>query len=189
MTPPIPCWVKDAQPRGYVNVFALCPNETRLYGTESMFGDWNGRVLLLAKDFACSKLVHDRMAQGDKRPYRHKRKLRTNIRLMRFVEPIASCGLLYGSALACLLRDDGNMSGPLPNRTEALRFGAHVLKDFVIPSMSHLEMIVCMGEEAWECATAAVETRVHLTRVPHPAARISNEKMQQAWDQVYELLV
>lgn len=202
-TPPLPPWIREAAVGGYLTAHTLLPGETRLYGTESLFGDWDAPVLLLAKDFAPSKVLHERLATGETRPYRHEPGLRTNVRLERFAGPLrrgpdpTNCGLLYGSALANLLRDDGIWSGALPNRREAMQYGASVLR-FVLQHMPRLAAIVCMGREAWEVTTACLgcdetwedvwkggkSVQVHglrLAVVPHPAARVSNLAHEGAW--------
>jgi hypothetical protein len=203
-TPPLPAWIRSAQVAGYTTAHAVLPDETRLYGTESLYGDWDGRALLLAKDFAASRVLRSRSAAGETRPYRHEPNLLTNLRLVRFAGPLAtssdpmSCGLVYGSALANLLRDDGEMSGSLPNRREALAYGARVLP-FVVEHMPRLEAIVCMGREAWDVTAATFGSRVRweaaqaaervllmgkiaVVVVPHPAARHTTVEHQRAWE-------
>lgn len=193
-TPQLPDWICRARVAGYVPAHELIPGEPRLYGTESLYGDWNGRVLLLAKDFGPSRILGKRIADRDPRPYRHESKMLANVRLQQLAAPFEHLGLLYGSALANLLRDDGRVSGTLPNRTEALAYGAHVLA-FVIERLPRLEWIVCLGGEAWECACSATvragEWRSHrddgkslgnLIAAFHPSARVSWERMRQPWD-------
>lgn len=210
MTPDLPTWIREHEVRSYTNVFALLPEETCLFGTEDLYGDWDGRVLLLAKDFACSQLVRARIEQGDPRPYRHEPTLRTNIALRRYADPLRSgptpltCGLLYGSALACLLRDDGEMSGALPSRNEAIAFGTRVVS-FVVEHMPNLEVIVCLGEEAWQCTVGSfnIDMRWQTARdlrkpvragditavaAYHPAARVSHDKAQRPWELVHDVL-
>ena len=205
-TPPLPPWIREASVDGYLTAHALLPDETRVYGTESLYGDWEAPALLLAKDFAPSKVLHERIAAGDPRPYHHEPGLRTNARLESLAAPLlrgqapTDSGLLYGSALANLLRNDGIWSGALPNRREAMAYGERVLS-FTLEHMPRLEAIVCMGREAWE-ATAACLGRaerwedvraregdlrvdgVQLLVVPHPAARISDANQEQAWRRV-----
>ena len=100
LTPQLPAWITQADVDGYVNAHQVLPGETRLYGTENLYGDWNGRVLLLAKDFAPSKALQTRLAEGDARPYRHEPGLRTNVRLelmagrLRTGAEPETCGLL-----------------------------------------------------------------------------------------------
>jgi hypothetical protein len=193
-TPPLPDWIRDARVDGYTTAHRLCPQETRLYGTESMYGDWNGRMLLLAKDFAPSRVLHERIKEGCQRPYHHDPKLRTNVRLMHFVAPFENLGLVYGSALANLLRDDGEFSGALPNRKGAMEHGIRVAR-FVIEHMPALRWIVCLGREGWDCACGAQgvqgDWRVHrdsgeplerLVAAYHPSARVSREQMTRSWE-------
>ena len=51
-TPPLPNWITEADVPGYVAAHRLCPGEPRLFGTESLYGDWGavGAVPLLACD-------------------------------------------------------------------------------------------------------------------------------------------
>lgn len=193
-TPPLPDWIICARVPGYVSAHALCPGEIRLYGTESLYDDWNGRVLLLAKDFGPSRIVRKRIADSDLRPYRHEPKMLTNVRLQQLAAQFETHGLLYGSALANLLREDGEVSGALPNRAEALAYGTRVL-GFAIEHMPRLEWIMCLGLEGWACACAATKQaggwREHrnngkplgrLIAALHPASRASWERMRQPWD-------
>lgn len=209
MTPPLPQWLTGFHLPGYVNVYEVLPDETRLYGTESLYGDWNARVLLLAKDFACSDILHQRIAAGDQRPYRHEPTLRTNRALQQLAGPLCTaddakhCGLLYGSALASLCRDDGNMSGALPNRAAAIEFGSRVL-EFTLENMPRAEVIVCLGAEAWLCASSTlgfcekwITVRdatqfvsyggLKIVAAYHPAARVTKEKARSPWKLVGSL--
>lgn len=206
MTPSIPEQIRGFQLDGYENVFSLISDETRLFGTESMYGDWSGHTLLLAKDFYPSSFVRDRIAAGHPRPYSHNPDAPTNQHLHRLVEPLTRsadpdrCGFLYGSALACLLRADGRKSGTLPAEDQALDFGADALR-FVIENMPALKTIVCMGEQAWDCAgrvfglrrafrdqrdsgTAVVAGPLALIAAFHPGARVSTERKLRAWEPV-----
>jgi hypothetical protein len=200
-TPELPTWIREAEVSGYINAHDLCPGEPRLYGTESLYGDWNARVLLLAKDFAPASYVRDRVAPGDHRPYSHKPGLRTNKRLAEFVVRFLSVPVLYGSALANLLRDDGEWSGTLPNRRAALDHGARVLRDFVLPHLPDETLVMCLGEEAWECACAATglsgDWREHrdavrplgrLVAAFHPVARVSVAQHEGPWQLLADLL-
>ena len=49
-TPKIPRWICDFTHPGYTNVLSFLPRCPRLYATETLFGDWDASVLLLAKD-------------------------------------------------------------------------------------------------------------------------------------------
>ena len=199
-TPLLPDWIRHAAVPGYVTAHGLCPAATRLYGTESLYGDWSGSVLLLAKDFGPSWIVRDRIEEADPDPYRHAKGMRANRVLQVLAQPLEQHGLLYGSALANLLRDDGNVSGALPHRKLALDYGTRVAR-FVIESMPNLRCIMCMGAEAWECASRAlgregdwVEHRDSgrplgpLIPAFHSSARVRREQLVRPWESLERLL-
>lgn len=157
--------MRETRVEGYRNIYELLPNETKVYGTETLYPDWNAPLLLLAKDFAASRVVIARMANGESDPYRHADRSRgdregttTNIRLQRLVSE--SLGehfpLLYGSAYAGLLRDDGRMSGSHnKNGQHGLAYGARVLR-WVLDHMPNRLAIACLGREAWNCSHLAL---------------------------------
>jgi hypothetical protein len=161
-TPPIPDWIRSFRAKSYTNIYQLQPDETRLYGTESLYGDWDAQLLLLAKDFAPSRLIHKRIDAGEARPYHHTDWIKepcapgaaTNRNLHHLAHQIA-VPKLYGSALAGLLRDDGKVSGSLADMTELGQFISEVL-NFTIRHMPNLRAIACLGADAWSCATAAL---------------------------------
>jgi len=117
-----------------------------------------------------------------------------NRRLRELAAPVIARGLLYGSALANLLREDGVVSGALPNREEALVYGARVL-GFVFEGMPALRWVACLGLEAWDCACSALKLdgdwRAHrdsgaplgpLIAAFHPSARVSTARMAAPWE-------
>ena len=200
LTPPLPDWIRMAKVPGYVTAHSLSPVETRLYGTESLYGDWDGSVLLLAKDYGPSRILRDRIAVSYSDAYRHVGGMRANRVLLRLARPFERHGILYGSALANLLRDDGRVSGTLPHRRLALDYGTQVTR-FVVGSMPNLRCIMCMGSEAWECASRALgregEWIAHrdsgqplglLIAAFHPCARVSREQLTRPWEALGQLV-
>lgn len=196
---------------GYVNIYELLPNEPRIYGTESLFGDWNAPLLVLAKDFAPSSFILDRIQRGCTDPYRHSTRFRTNQVLCNWLQPFLRAGtppncsgILYGSALAGLLRADGERSGGLASRAAAIEYGGRVLR-LVIENMPSLKVVVCMGTEARACYSTAIgvvpdnlgiETEFQLggqrrgivgLAAHHPAARMSNLTKAAPWERLREL--
>lgn len=157
-TPTIPAEIRTYRSRSYTNIYQLCPDEVRLYGTESLFGDWDAELLLLAKDFAPSTLVRRRLGEGDTRPFHHTDWIRdprapgaaTNRNLHRLAGRL-DCRKLYGSALAGLLRDDDRVSGPLPDARGIGTYVRDVLR-FTVTQMPNLRAIACLGEDAWRWA-------------------------------------
>jgi hypothetical protein len=162
-----------------------------LYGTESLYGDWDGELLLLAQDFAPASLLGER--KDDPRPYHHTCWIthpkmlgaKTNKRLFGFAKQIDR-GKLYGSALANLLRN--NPRGNLPIDAEIESFICRVLK-FTAEHMPHLRAIVCLGNVSRRYATrvfSAVdsdwkERGIKLFMMPHPRVA-SNLEIRECRD-------
>jgi hypothetical protein len=203
-TPPIPDVIRGFSIAGYRNIYELCPRETRLFGAESLYGNWDGELLLLAKDFAPASLIEDRTRAGDPRPFRHTDwtaekavGARTNKRLDRMAAPVARGRKLYGSALGGLLRDDKRCSGALPNPVAVREYVRHVM-DFTLANMPHLRVIACLGVEAWDAVTVALgepnadRSRHRQADTPLPCGRIqvfalghpradTNRAMEASW--------
>ena len=155
-TPAIPTDFRRFAHDGYTNVFSLLPDCTRLYATETVHGDWDAQVLLLAKDAAPTGAIVERAKAEGCAAWRHSQRCRgdrggcqTNERLGTLAQGLPGTQL-YGSALANLLYDDPRWSRALPGfysgRLHA--YLADVLR-WVIDNMPNLRAIACLGEHAW----------------------------------------
>ncbi len=155
--PRVPKWIREFSFEGWTNVFRLVPNNSHLYGTETLFGDWNARVLLLAKDGCPTQEIQDRCDRRETRPWRHGERergdkigVKTNEQLCRLVQLIPEKKLLYGSAAANILFDTpgasrrlaGFNSGPLHDYFKDVLF-------WVLKSMPLVEWVACLGQESW----------------------------------------
>lgn len=160
--PQVPDWIRRFSYPNWTNVFHLVPNNKSLYPValhadwQSQFNDWNGRILLLAKDGCPTRVIRDRVNEGDPQPWRYgQRELgdemgwRTNERLYGFASMIPG-GKLYGSAAANMLYDDPRSSRKLEGfKSGSLQeFLQRVLR-WVVESMPRIELVACLGEEAW----------------------------------------
>lgn len=148
-TPPIPQSIRGLQVEGYTNVYEIVPTATRLYGTESLFGDWNAPLLLLAQDFAHASFVRERVDSNHPDPYSHKDGLRTNDNLIELSKDAVRDGALYGSALGPLLKNGNGLGASLPNRARAMQAASTIVR-FTIDNMPNLRVVVCLGTVAWE---------------------------------------
>jgi hypothetical protein len=155
--PSIPEWISGyTPPSGWTNVFQLVSSNKNLYGTETLFGDWNGRTLLLAKDGAPTDVIRALRDKGEPQPWRHAQKAlgdtggwRTNETLERLAASVPG-GKLYGSATANLLCDDPRWSRSLPGFFSGPmhEYLKRVL-GWVLDSMPNVEQVACLGKEAW----------------------------------------
>lgn len=206
--PSVPDWIRAFSYREWTNVFQLVPTNDHLYATETLFGDWNSRVLLLAKDACPTSAIqrasdwrHAQRELGDKQGWR------TNERLQGRLMPwLPDKSFLYGSATANMLYDDPRWSRSLPG------FFAGDLHEFlrcvlswVMESMPRLEWVACLGTEAWflTCVTIGdfasatqfkerrdsyktskgIVGKKEIKAFPlfHPAARVGLQVMEYGW--------
>lgn len=75
-TPAIPQDFRRFAHDGYTNVFSFLPDCTRLYATETMHGDWDAQVLLLAKDAAPTDAIRERAKAEGCGAWRHSQRCR-----------------------------------------------------------------------------------------------------------------
>src|SRR5207244_9846370 len=177
-TPPrVPKKIREFSYPGWTNVFKLVPNNKILYPEalrpdwKTQFNDWNGRILLLAKDGCPTRVISDRVDRGEPQPWRYgQRELGdemgwlTNEKLYRFASKIPG-GKLYGSAAANMLYDDDRTSRGLSGFYDGQLH--EFLRDalaWVLESMPLVEWVACLGAEAWFLTC-------HTIGIPHLASR------------------
>lgn len=169
-TPPIPDEIKNIYLVDYKNIFSY-PNEYfpksghhNLWGSETLCGDWDGRLLIILKDFAPTWYIENR--SDGRPPYSHTIGSPTNSSLVRFINHAykelghtddlvcddgsnnTSCGILYASASFLLRATDGPGMNVRITR-QALQRGWPALK-FTISNMKNLTDIVLCGKEAFD---------------------------------------
>lgn len=165
-TPVIPSALRRLRARGYRNIFELT-DTGRLYGTETMAGDWQGRLLLLSKDFAPSALIERRLRAGERDVWYHQPDWPTNRAVagrlaangVRLDDP-RRAGVLFGS-VCWLLRADGRTSGPLPAGWQ--RPAREVLA-FTLAAMPRLEAVACLGRDSFDFVTGFLGVRADWRR-------------------------
>jgi hypothetical protein len=211
-TPSIPSWIRDFRHDGYTNVFEFLPDNPRLYGTETLFGDWGAQTLLLAKDAAPAQIIKSSGWRHAERTLGDSGGWRTNERLKELADLIPG-SKLYGSAAANMLYDNPRWSRSL----KGFRYGplhdylVKVLR-WVVFSMPNVRVIACLGDESWYLTSMAmgesgaakrwsdfrnnaqalagtIEGKtVIATPHYHPAARISSTRVQANWHSLDEVL-
>jgi len=205
MTSQLPAWVrKDGFQPHYTNIHSLLQdrrlttkqrreNGRRLYGTETMegFNDWDASVLLLAKDANPMQTFLRRIEEGDPQPWRHGQPWEkggaTNTRLQGLAAELQGTKL-YGSAMVGLLRNDGQLRGPLPDfqNPKLQAYLRRILLEVVFPRMKNLRVIICLGKEACEVIGNVVgssQLALNFHALPHVAKPVEFEGKQifAAW--------
>ena len=140
---------KEWFPRAhYLNAFERLPTtETRLYGTETMYGDWDARILLVLQDWCNDKLLEDRIHNKECDPWSHERNMKTNNFLRCAFGREGSPDLLYASALAHLLKKKSNASATPPVFAKVLPFLAEAM-NFTFENLPRVQVVVCFGPYA-----------------------------------------
>lgn len=154
-TPEIPDWIRGfrAQPL-YTSIFEIYPNERRLYGTEDWHGDWNARVLFLAKDAGSSRIFRPISSGGRGWAWITNPARPTNRNLAPLLNSLPN-GKLYASFLGPLLRNDDQESGNLPMTSSVARFATDLFL-WTASEMTNMDTVAVLGREAWLVVTRAV---------------------------------
>lgn len=165
----------------WVNVFSdefLGGGVKNLYATETLFGDWNGELLILAQDAlpasVLKSIIDFHIARGDGREaaWRHADKIKfqdkagwkTNEKLSELISLYApTIGAVYGSAASHMIYDDGLSSYSQDLRgykTPELQVHLQNVLAWVISNMPNLKFIICLGQIAWDLVmrTASFKT-------------------------------
>lgn len=194
-TPDVPDAIRAIRHPLYRNIYEYGLGNRNLWGTESLLGDWDGKYLLIAKDFYPASYIEK---STDPEPYRHNPSAPTNRNLLKTLRYFSqygegtsnvNCGFLYVSA-CFLLRADGVIRGPLPDETAVLELSRPVL-EFTIDHMPNLSDIVLMGTEAARAMSqrslrALIERqnyKVHI--VSHPSRAMTDDDRFAQWSTVF----
>ncbi|GGZ35887.1 hypothetical protein [Asticcacaulis endophyticus] len=199
---PFPPWIKElrASP-DYKNVFEMGIDPPTVYGTEQLFGDWKGELLLVAQDFAPAHEVEALIAIGlsAEKVYRHndgdgryRTGYRTNSRLLKFLgrnrsdllgTNASASGILYANA--CFFLKHGTTSDPLKDfRLGHPAFeGSVKVLSYVIKKMTNLKAIVCLGGVPYKMMlSTGLAQSIPLYNFPHPS-RGSDESHFAKWSE------
>ena len=167
--PQVPEWIRIFTYPNWTNIFHLAPSTESLYPItmrsdwHHQFNDWNGEVLLLAKDGCPPYIISGRVARREQQPWRYGQRelgdemgFGTNERLFGFASKLPG-GKLYGSATANMLFNDPKTSRQLTGfYDEQLHQFLKKVLVWVVESMTQLRWIACLGKEAWFLACAAM---------------------------------
>jgi hypothetical protein len=146
---------------GYRNINELYKQRNQLHACETLFGDWNAEVMLLAQDPAnFNKLKKLHKNCPSRNPYHHDPKIRTNQNLFKLMNSLDqfnlgtydspnnhNCGLYYANAI-WLLKDSDSMSSSITSTTNAYKVNESVF-EATLKNLPKLKLIVTLGEHAF----------------------------------------
>ena len=189
-TPPIPPEFHKICHDKWRNVSSFDLGNRHLFGNETLFGDWDGDVLLILQNFAPESYVEGNIRSGHPCPYSHKDDAITNIFLRTIFQKrltgrhSTECGVLCVNATQ-LINEGSNWSPYVP--AKVIDKSLPVL-DFVVTQMAKtLKLVICCGsksQNAWSKLEAHYMPNRHnlqIVKTYHPAARVSNEAIAASW--------
>jgi hypothetical protein len=151
---------EDLKLEGYRNINELYKQHSQLHACETLFGDWNAEVMLLAQDAANFSTLKKLKEEENKNPFRHNPKNNTNINLYKllsllnhfrmgdFYKPInRDCGLYYANAI-WLLKDSDSMSGAITNQKEAYKMNKCIF-EATLKNLPNLKLILTLGKHSF----------------------------------------
>ena len=174
----------------WINVFDeefIGSKAKNLYATESLYGNWDGEVLILAQDAlpasALKILIQSHLSRGeekvlawrhaDKIPYGDSKGIKTNTAIKILKEKyLSEYRVLYGSATSHVLFDGSNSDKiidskkNLPSyRQSLLGYNNSILQAhlqevllWVIEKMPNLKAILCLGNKAWDLSLSSLNS-------------------------------
>ena len=145
---------------GYRNINELYKQDSQLHACETLFGDWNAEVMVLAQDAANFNTLKKLIDTDNKNPFRHSHTNNTNINLYNilfslnrfdmgeFCKPNnRNCGLYYANAI-WLLKESEGMSGAITNKEMAYKINQEVFAE-TLKNLKKLKLIVTLGEHSF----------------------------------------
>lgn len=149
---------------GYRNINELHKQHTQLHACETLFGDWNAEVMILAQDAANFNTLQKLKIKDNKNPFRHSPGNQTNKNLFEIMSSLKrfdmgnydapnnlNCGLYYANAI-WLLKDSKDMSGAITNTKESYKINGQIL-EATINNLTKLKLILTLGEHSYKFLT------------------------------------
>ena len=140
---------------GYRNINELYKQDSQLHACETLFGDWNAEVMVLAQDAANFNTLKKLIDADSKNPFRHSPTNNTNKNLYNilfslnrfdigeFCKPNnRNCGLYYANAI-WLLKESDSMSGAITNQKDAYKVNKCIF-EATLNNLPNLKLILTL---------------------------------------------
>jgi hypothetical protein len=157
-TPPLPDHVRNLRAPGFTSVYELLPEEPRLFALESVYGRWDGKILVLDSAPTHVQVVRARLPRKTLRPY-CQHETPSTFGLARLAFPLARHGVLAGSIYGPLLINTNERDDLAISRDANRKAMAPMLR-FVMKNMPNLKAVVCLGVTAYEFVLYAMTSKV-----------------------------
>lgn len=140
----------------------LNPNEfqdmsNRLHVCETLFGDFNAKLMILLQDAADEQTLLNQKKSTPENALRHSPKIGTNKKLVKWLKEYfevdiegsnaKECGIYYANAI-WLIKKGANISSPIHLQNDVLEVCEPVL-DATITNLKELKLILAFGKSAF----------------------------------------
>lgn len=156
---------------GYRNINELYKQDSQLHACETLFGDWNAEVMILAQDAANFNTLKKLIDADNKNPFRHSPTNNTNKNLYNilfslnrfamgeFCKPNnRNCGLYYANAI-WLLKESDSMSGAITNQKDAYKVSKCIF-EATLNNLPNLKLILTLGKHSFNFIQHYFENQV-----------------------------
>ena len=141
----------------YLNPNKFQDMSSRLHVCETLFGDFNAKLMILLQDAADEESLRNQQKLTPQSPLRHNPKIRTNKKLVSWLNDYfnvniegsnaANCGIYYANAV-WLIKKGASISSPIFAKSNVLKTCEPVL-DATINNLKELKLILAFGSSAY----------------------------------------
>ena len=151
---------------GYRNINEIFEQKTQLHCCETLFGDYNAKVLVLLQDAANYKKLNNLFIKTGRNPFKHDPKVDTNKNLFRFLKPYfplgksvfepnsRNCGVFYANAV-WLLKETVSMQGGV--RTEDCDLE---IFHATLNNLPKLQLIIACGKAPYDLVSTIQNSKL-----------------------------
>jgi hypothetical protein len=149
-------------------------------------GNLRADYMLVLQDWASSDALKRMGYNDDVAEFGHNPKLRTNIKLKALLAAHSNLKLedTYATNLFPFIKK-GSISASIPLADIQKAACMFTLVEIRIVKPRY---VIALGKKTAEVIRSVVANTFNLHELPHPAARISNEEMDQQWRQLFGVL-
>jgi len=163
---------ENVKVEGYRNINELYKQHTQLHACETLFGDWDAEVMILAQDPANFKKLKELSDKNPyKNPYHHDPKIKTNQNLFNLMKSLnqfnldsyedpnnENCGLYYANAI-WLLKESHDMSGAITDKSNIYKESKKIF-EATLQNLPKLKLILTLGYQSFQFLNYYFENQI-----------------------------
>jgi hypothetical protein len=147
---------------GYRNINEIYIQKNQLHACETLFGDWNAEIMILAQDAANFDTFQKiQLISPNSNPFHHVEKVKTNQNIFELLKSLSifnlgsytkpnnkNCGVYYANAI-WLLKESKGMSGNIINKDKIFDSSKKVF-EATVNNLKNLKLVITLGEKSFQ---------------------------------------